>query len=164
MAHVPIKYGYAEGPGKGREILVRASNYFHRRGGHFVCADTNGAASLITTEDTGKILGWLESPKDSVTASETWMAVAAGTDTAFVIMDTDSKFWVKYGGAVNATLIGKGADLTTSGSGGNMIQKVTNAGCLNATALVRIYDYDNDDGSSTASLVLVGLNPGNLIA
>jgi len=158
-----IKYGWAEGPGKGREIKIRASNYFHRRGGHFVVADANGAASVITAEDKGKILGWVETPKDSNTASETWMAAAAGTDKAFVIMDTDSKFWIKYvSGAVNATLIGKGADLTTNGSGGNMIQTITNAGCLNATALVRIYDFDN--GSGTASMVLVGLNPGNLIA
>ena len=37
-----IKYGWVKGPHKGVEYPIAASQYFHRRGGHFVYADTAG--------------------------------------------------------------------------------------------------------------------------
>jgi len=58
-----IRFGLVEGPGKGREVRVAASQTFYRRGGKFVKL-VNGYATLCAS-DAATIHGWLETPKDA---------------------------------------------------------------------------------------------------
>ena len=68
-----LSFGWREGPGKGREMGVAASQYFHRRGGHFVYVDSSGDVNVCGSQPTGgygntaasSVYGWLETPKDT---------------------------------------------------------------------------------------------------
>jgi len=80
-----LRYGHVEGPGHGREVPVKASIYFNRRGGKFVFL-RQGSASLCATIGKNPA-GWLESSK-SDDSKAGWKSVSG--DTAFMIYANDN--------------------------------------------------------------------------
>lgn len=111
-----IRYGLVEGSGKGREVPLMASQYFHRQAGHFVQLIA-GNASLCAS-GIGRVFGWAESPKQA-DGYDAWKGSAtAEADKLFVIYaDPDNVFGIPATRTtVAASLIGKGAGLILGGS------------------------------------------------
>uniref|UniRef100_A0A6M3JR39 Uncharacterized protein n=1 Tax=viral metagenome TaxID=1070528 RepID=A0A6M3JR39_9ZZZZ len=79
-----LRYGHVEGPGKGREVSVKAGIYVNRLGGKFVFM-REGAASLCATIGKNPA-GWLDSPKHDA-GKAGWLAVSG--DVAFMIYAND---------------------------------------------------------------------------
>ena len=85
-----IRYGHRNGPGKGREYPVAASQYFGRRGGKF-CYLSAGNLT-VAASGTDAITGWAETPKDT-TGKNCWVSSAtAGKDKVFVISGLEDVF------------------------------------------------------------------------
>lgn len=144
-----IKYGWVEGPGKGREYKLAASQYFSRLGGKFVSVDTAGNMVLATAVKVGSALaGWAETGKHT-TGYNAWLSSAtAGADKVFVITGLEDKFVMPVDISVasaNATLLSTpGGSISISGSTYTTIQqfamKATAASC---NLLVEDYDQTN---------------------
>uniref|UniRef100_A0A6M3KE32 Uncharacterized protein n=1 Tax=viral metagenome TaxID=1070528 RepID=A0A6M3KE32_9ZZZZ len=84
MGKAEVRYGHVEGPGKGREVPVKAACYFNRQGGKFVRM-TEGSASMCAT--VGNLpAGWLETSKDD--AGKAGWNPSSG-DVAFMIYAND---------------------------------------------------------------------------
>jgi hypothetical protein len=120
-----IRYGLVEGFGKGREIRLTKSVYFHRKGGHFVRLAA-GYATLCASGAT-EVMGWAESPKHA-TGYDAWKGSdTKGADKLFIVYaDPDNVFELPVGEAkasLAASYIGRGAGIITSGSTYTLVQK-----------------------------------------
>jgi hypothetical protein len=160
-----LKYGWREGSGRGKEVLVAADQYFHRQGGHFVDIDSTGAAVLATTL-ASQVYGWLETPKDAAGKNAWKSSATAKADKAFVLYDTNDKFELPLAATTtaNATMMGKGAGLqwtlaATYGGIQKAIYRATAASCLfiivdfntaNQTVTVKIKPQKQTPGSKTS--------------
>ena len=151
-----IKYGWMEGPGKGKEVPMGASQYFYRRGGHFVSMSAAGVASLITTAaDSQNVFGWVESPKDDSGKSAWASSSTAGADKCFVITGKENKFWMPVSNAdasANATIVGKYAQITSAGATYALIQKVGDCNFTAASGSLLVHDYDASEDLALVSI------------
>jgi hypothetical protein len=149
-----IKFGIREGKGHGKEYPVAASQYFQRRGGHFVFlkdGNINLCSSMTGCDRANGVLGWAEVPKDAA-GHDYWVSSStAAADKVFVITDVDAVYEIPYDGhtaSLTATLIGRGMDLIatplSSGAQKARIGKVASpilcvdADLVNKTAFVKI--------------------------
>lgn len=120
-----LRIGHVEGRGKGREVTVAPSQYFHFRGGHFVKMSglpSNGA-SLCASGDS-LIMGWLVAPKQA-TGKKSYLSSSG--DKGFVINGYDDVFAIRPNeGAASmaASWIGKGIGIVNSGATYALEQKV----------------------------------------
>lgn len=160
-----IRYGFREGPGKGKEYPVKASQIFHRRGGCFCHIDSNGSIVAATQTPTGTahpLFGWADVPKDK-TNQDYWKA-AANTDDGFpskvfVITGIENRFEIPFdvaSGTLSAALIGGGCTLASANMNATNIQKAYYQGTAASCQFI-IYDVDTN-----ASTVLLGLK-GDMI-
>lgn len=99
-----LRYGLVEGSGKGREIPIATTQYFHRQGGKFVYMNL-GNASLCSSANLPA--GWLFMPKQDA-GKDGWKSVSG--DTAMVVYgDPDNVFEVpvkEYAASLAASQIG----------------------------------------------------------
>lgn len=79
-----IRYGHVEGRGRGREMPVKAGQYFHRRGGHFAY----GASAVICGSSNWPEY-WVETPKDNA-GEDSWLSVHG--DNAFCYTGKEDLF------------------------------------------------------------------------
>lgn len=138
-----IRYGLREGPGKGREYPVAASQYFGRRGGHFVNLDSAGNADSCATGAT-YVAGWAETPKDASGKNAWKSSSTAGADKVFIITGLENTFEIpadENKASVNATQIGAGAKIVEAGATYSTIQKAK-SGCGDAASPLSIVDID----------------------
>lgn len=111
-----IRFGLVEGPGKGREVRLAASQTFYRRGGKFVKLVSGYATLCASTEAT--IHGWLETPKDA-SGYEYWTSSStAGNDNVFMIYADDNNAFEIPNKAASCTAsdIGAGAKIIIDSS------------------------------------------------
>lgn len=102
-----VRYGHVEGPGKGREYELAASQYFHRLGGKFVYGSANGRVTMCASTNT-KVRGWAVAGKHT-SGYDSWMSSStAGNDKVFVIYGVDDVFEMPYHGTATVLLIHKG--------------------------------------------------------
>ena len=111
-----IRFGLVEGPGKGREVRVAASQTFYRRGGKFAKL-VNGFATMCAS-DAATIHGWLETPKDASGYAYWTSSSTAGNDKVFMIYaDDDNAFELpNKRTSCTASDIGAGAKIIISSS------------------------------------------------
>ena len=144
-----LRYGWVEGPGKGREYKVAASQYFHRQGGRFVYANSAGHLTLATTNNVGTgLVGWVEPPKHAAGYNSWKSSTTAGADKVFCVTGMEDKFEMPLDTAsasANATLVGKGGNCQASSTTATYAMKqkfyyrATTASC---NLLVEDYDAD----------------------
>jgi len=153
-----IKYGHREGPGKGREIAVTASQYFLRLGGHFVNISAAGHVQLATdAQCSSPLYGWAEVPKDAASHNGWKSSSTGGYDKVFIISGCEDKFEIPYDttlASANATEVGNGCGLSSTNATWTMVQK----GAYFATAAscnLIIHDFDK-----TNQTVIVSIKPG----
>jgi len=131
MANKEIKFGLREGRGIGKEYPVAATQYFQRRGGHFVYlknGDVNLCSSMTGCTRADGIVGWADVPKDT-SGHDYWVSSStAGKDKVFVITETDAVYEIPFYGhaaSLTATLIGRGLDIiATPLSSGNQMAHI----------------------------------------
>jgi hypothetical protein len=145
-----LRYGLAEGEGKGREVRLRPNIYLSRKGGHFVSLinSTYGAVASLCASGVGRVFGWLEAPKHA-DGYDAWKGSAtANTDKLFCIYaDPDNVFAIpanEKGASVNASCIGKGAALLLAGTTYTIVQKAKVGGAITASP-VFVVDFDKDN-------------------
>jgi len=162
-----IAYGWREGPGKGREIGIAASQYFHRRGGHFVYIDSSGDVNLCGSVNVtvgyslntaaSSVYGWLETPKDTDGYNSWKSSGTAGNDKAFVIYGLEDVFEIPAADTTTASLsyIGRHAAINLSGADGtyNRTQTAKYYGTAASTCLEIV---DADEANQT---VFVKIKP-----
>lgn len=150
-----LRYGLREGMGKGKEYPVAASQYFHRRGGHFVGLNAAGDA-VICSRSASQVLGWLQAPKDT-SGYNTWLSNAtAKTDDCFVITGLDNVFevpWDQTVASLTATHMGRGCMATLTAATYTQVQKVQ----YYATAASTLFSVVGMD--LTNKTVLVAMRP-----
>lgn len=137
-----IKYGHVEGPGKGKEYPVAASQTFYRRGGKFCYLDSTGAVTLANCNSATTIMGWVETPKDADGYTYWVSDSTAKTDKVFVITPTMGDVFEipSKDTSLTATSIGKGAAvIVTSG-----VQKA-DIGNTASTEMLTVVGIDNDN-------------------
>lgn len=155
-----IRYGWREGPGKGREYPVAASQYMHRLGGHFVALDSSGNATMAATGDTS-VMGWAECPKDADGHNSWKSSSTAGSDKVFVVTGLENVFEIpadETKASVNSTQIGAGAKIVQSGATYSRKQ-YAKSGCGDAASPLSIVDID-----STNKTYFVKIKPNALQA
>ena len=152
-----IRYGHRNGPGKGREYPVAASQYLGRRGGKFcylAAGNLNTCASACSI-----IAGWVESPKDASGYNSWKSSATAGKDKVFLISGLEDVFELPCSEGIASlavTHIGQGADLHESG--GNATYLTEQEARLGMTASpLSIVDVD-----LTNKTVFVKIKPGSL--
>lgn len=99
-----LRYGHVEGPGKGKELPMAASQYFARRGGKFAYLSSGRLTCNATI--TAAVAGWVVTPKDA-TGKNAWMSSAG--DKCFCIRGLEDVFEMpayEANASVNATAIG----------------------------------------------------------
>ena len=140
-----VRYGLVEGRGKGKEVRLAASQYFQRRGGHFVNL-LNGDARLVTLATTA-IEGWLESPKDADGQTH-WVSGAARADKAFMIYaDQENVFELPASSTLSASAVGEPAIIVTKGATTTLHQMAvwtTAATALTGGLTIVAVDIPND--------------------
>ena len=148
--------GYAMGPGKGEEVPFAADQYLNRQTGRFVKM-VNGRATLYTnattTQAAGGIFGWAHGPKDD---SGYDGHKTSADEKGFVYVGLENKFWMpldEASASANATIIGAGATIKTSGSGYSLTQKAYKVD-TEASQMLLIHDFDADEDA-----VLVSIKP-----
>lgn len=155
-----IRYGLVEGGGKGKEVPLAATQYFHRRGGKFVTLNTAGNAEAVTTGTV--VAGWLEVPKHT-SGQDTW--VSSGTakaDHAFMIYaDPDNVFELPASSTrtLSASALLGSARLVTTGATTSIRQQaqwITTAASISTDAVLTIVDMD-----LTNNTVKVKVKPKN---
>lgn len=150
-----MKYGHREGPGKGKEMPVAASQYFHRRGGHFVVANAAGHMLVASTVNSASpLVGWAEVPKDASLKSSWKSSSTAGADSVFVITGLENIFEMpvdKSVASANATLVGKGCGITDANATYTMIQRAAYYATAASCNLV-VHDYDKDNQTVRVSI------------
>jgi hypothetical protein len=138
-----LRMGLVEGRGKGREVDVAPSQYFHIRGGHFVkmSAAANGA-SLCASGDT-TVAGWLITPKQAAGKSA-YLSVSG--DTGFLVNGYEDVFAIRPSEAfasMAASWVGKAMAIVNSGATYGIIQKAKyGPGAATPLACVDV-DVDN---------------------
>ena len=147
MSSKEIKYGIREGRGTGIEIPVAATQYFQRRGGHFVYTadgNVNLCSSMTGCDRASGVTGWLDTPKDAAGYNYWVSSSTAGADKVFVITETDAVYAIPWNGtnaSLTATLVGRGADIiATPLSSGNQMAQI---GKVASPLLIVGYDKDN---------------------
>ena len=138
-----IRYGLVEGSGKGREVPLHPSQYFHRQAGHFVQLQAGNAT--LCASGVARVFGWVESPKQAE-GYESWKGSATSeADKVFVIYaDPDNVFGIPATRtSVAASLIGKGAGLILGGSTYTLKQFAKVGGAVTASP-VFVVDVDAD--------------------
>ena len=157
-----IRYGHVEGPGKGREYKMAATQYFGRLGGKF-CYLAGGTGHITAATSTATFLfGWVDIPKDTTGAATTWVSSGtAGKDKCFVIYGVDDKFEMPYQAAngvascLATSLLGEAAEIYVSGSTTSTVQQCGKlADPAASQAVLVIYDVDE-----TNDTVIVGIRP-----
>lgn len=140
-----VRFGLVEGSGKGREVRLAATQYFKRRGGHFVNL-RNGDARLVTLATTA-IEGWLETPKDADGQSH-WVSGAARADKAFMIYaDPENVFELPATSTLSASAVGEPAKIVTKGATTTLYQMAqwdTSATLVNEGLRIVAVDIAND--------------------
>lgn len=141
-----IRFGHREGPGKGREYPVAASQTFARRGGKFVYLDSSGAVTIAgDCKDT--LFGWAEVPKDA-SATNFWTSSStAKNDKVFVIYGLEDVFEIPYYNAsasVSATVVAERLGIINSGVGG--IQSAQKD-CTAASECLSVVDFDANENT-----------------
>lgn len=154
-----IRFGKREGRRGGKEYPTAASQYFQRRGGHFVTMIDGHiylSASKAALRGTG-LLGWAETPKDTAGQNYWASSSTAGADYVFVHTSIDNVYEIPFDGhlaSLTATLIGRGCDLVctplTSGAQKARIGKTASP--------IEIVDVDLDNLT-----VFVKIKPGSKI-
>jgi len=136
-----IRYGHVEGPGKGKEYPMAASQAFHRRGGKFVYAVAGDMTRCATA--VAVVSGWAVTPKDA-SATNFWTSSStAGSDLVFVIQGLEDVFElpVDEGNAsLAASYFNRGAGLVINSAG----VQVAKLGGV-AASPVSIVDIDTDN-------------------
>jgi hypothetical protein len=130
-----IRRGHVEGPGKGREIPVMASQYFHIRGGHFVKL-REGNATLCASGDA-IVAGWAVTPKQD-TGKSAWKSGGKEVDKVFVIYGLEDVFSIpvnEKSASLAASWIGQGAGLLNTGATYAITQKALIGGAVTASPL-----------------------------
>ena len=154
-----IKYGHMEGPGRGKEIPVAASQYFSRLGGHFVYL--NAGNVTLNASATGIVAGWAEVPKDTAGYNAWKSSATAETDKVFVITGLGDTFKLpidETNASLAASYLGQGACLMISGSTYTTIQSAKIGGNV-AASPVSIVGVDVANKT-----VLVKIKPSKLQA
>jgi hypothetical protein len=152
-----IRYGHREGPGKGREYGVAASQYISRRGGKFVKLGAPGHVTACASADT-LVAGWAETPKDADGYNAWKSSGTAGADKVFVIYGLEDVFEMpcdESKASLCATYIGMGAKIVTSGSTYTTIQ-YAKIGTGTAASPLTIVDID-----TTNKTVFVKIKPAS---
>jgi len=139
-----IRFGHREGPGKGKEYPVAASQTFYRRGGKFCYLDSTGAVVVKSSSSTcaTRIMGWAEIPKDAAGYDYWTSNSTAKVDKVFVITPTQSDIF---------EIPCKDTSLTASylGHGAAII------------AVSGVQKADLDNTASTEVLTVVGFDDDN---
>lgn len=138
-----IRFGHREGPGKGKEYPVAASQTFYRRGGKFVYLDSAGAVTLVNPTNATQIFGWAEIPKDAAGQAYWTSNSTAKVDKVFVITPTPGDVFEL-----------PCADTSLS---------ATSVGVAAAAVVIRssIQKADIDNSASTNMLTVVGFDNDN---
>ena len=141
-----IRFGHREGPGRGREYPMAASQGFARRGGKFVYL--NSAGDVTKVSDCGsEILGWAEVPKDA-TATNFWTSSAtAKADKVFVIYGLEDVFEIPYYSAsasVCGTTLQTALGIKALGTGGIQMAQED---CTAASECLSVVDYDTNENT-----------------
>jgi len=160
-----LKYGHVYGPGKGIEVPVKADQYFHRLGGHFVFLDANGSAvdMCASVESLGgsQVYGWLETPKDA-SGKNSWKSNTSSDDIfpdkCFVITGIENRFRMPVNATSFSTLaqshVGKGC-IAASVDEANATylhkQKAYYVGS-SASACLTIHEVDTDNKTVVVSI------------
>ena len=144
-----IRFGHREGPGKGKEYPVAASQTFYRRGGKFVYLDASGAVCIKGSASTyaTAIMGWAEIPKDAAGYSYWTSSSTAKKDKVFVITPTDSDIFEMpcRDTSLSASNIGKGAAIGFDGVNSARVQKANTTNVASGEVLTIVgVDNDND--------------------
>jgi len=139
-----IRYGHREGPGKGKEYPVAASQTFYRRGGKFCYLDSTGAAVVKSSSSTNatRIMGWAEIPKDAAGYTYWTSSSTAKADKVFVITPTPSDIFEMpcKDTSLSASSIGLGAAIIAVSG----VQKADIANTA-STEVLTVVGFDNDN-------------------
>jgi len=137
-----IRYGHMEGPGKGKEYPIAASQTFYRRGGKFVYSDSAGAMTLADCNAATSVMGWLVTPKDAAGQVYWTSSSTAKNDKGFVITPTMGDVFEMpcVDTTLTATYIGKGAAIVLRSD----IQKA-DIGNTASTEMLTVVGIDNDN-------------------
>lgn len=157
-----IRYGHREGPGKGKEYPVRATQYFGRLGGKFCTLQTNTGHVAAAAAIASELFGWAVVPKDTAGKNAWKSSGTAGADKVFVIIPTQNdRFEMPYKPAsavascLATSLLGQSAEIYVAGATYSTIQQADKLADPNASqAVLVIYDVDE-----TNETVLVGIRP-----
>jgi len=144
--HNQIRFGHREGPGRGREYPVAASQAFARKGGKFVYLDSAGRVT-VAGDCKEEIFGWAEVPKDA-SATNFWTSSStAGSDKVFVIYGLEDVFEIPYYNAsasVSATVVAHKLGIKNTGVGG--IQSAQED-CTAASECLSVVDVDANENT-----------------
>lgn len=136
-----IRLGHVEGNGKGREIGIANSQYFHLRGGHFVFqSPAGGNRASLCASGAKRVLGWLVAPKQDA-GKAGFKSAGNGVDKGFVIMGYDDVFAIRPNeGAASmaASWVGKGIGIVNTGATYGIIQKVKFGSTASPLAVVDV--------------------------
>jgi len=139
-----IRFGHREGPGKGREYGVAASQAFARKGGKFVYMSTAGTVTLAGGCKES-IFGWAEVPKDA-SATNFWTSSATAHESkVFVIYGLEDVFEVPYYSAsasVCASTLSVNLGIYSSGG----VQMLATS-CNTASECFSVVDYDKNENT-----------------
>ena len=146
-----IRYGHREGPGKGKEYPVAASQTFYRRGGKFCYLDSTGAVTVGNCNAATTIMGWAETPKDASGYTYWTSSSTAKADKVFVIRPTPSDVFEIpcKDTSLSASSVGLGAALILASG----IQQADIANTA-STEMLQVVGFDNDNDT-----VLVTVKP-----
>lgn len=120
-----LKLGHVEGKGKGREVPIAASQYFHFRGGRFVYLSGGEGNASLCASGTANTAGWLVGFKqDSGKAG--FKSGGNSVDKGFLINGYDDVFAIRPNEAfasMAASWVGKGMCIVNTGATYGLIQK-----------------------------------------
>ena len=144
-----IRYGHREGPGKGKEYPVAASQTFYRRGGHFCYLDSAGAVTRASSNAATTIMGWVETPKDAAGLAYWTSSSTAKADKVFVVRCTQGDVFELpcKDTSLTATSLGKGAALIIASG----VQKA-DIGNTASIEMLTVVGYDDDNDTMLVSV------------
>ena len=147
-----IRFGHREGPGKGKEYPVAASQTFYRRGGHFCYLDSTGAVTLANCNSATSIFGWVETPKDAAGYTYWTSDSTAKVDKVFVIFPTQNDIFEMpcVDNSLTATNIGRGAAVVVRSG----IQKADLSNTASAPMLTVVGISRDTDTSATYNVLV----------
>lgn len=137
-----LRLGHVEGRGKGREVTLAPTQYYHFRGGHFVKMSGAQNGASLCASGTTLVAGWLITPKQD-TGKAGYKTVSG--DKGFLINGYEDVFAIRPNeGAASmaASWIGFGIGLVNSGATYATIQKVKFGTTASPLSVVDV-DVDN---------------------